>query len=466
MTQTLERHIHSQISPESASPEHTRRGDMLAGVFRVLDAARVRWCIPHGHESLPGQVGSDVDLIVDRSVLPHKLAHLLDENAMAIGGEIVQWLADGAHFIVIADRSGPTPVLLQLHITPDFEQSSRVFYKGDELLSARQREDRLWTLPEHLEFGCILCNRLAKGSIDDQRGRRLSALYQQSPLACERQVSRFFKPAAAVNICLAAQSGNWSSVRAELPALRAHMLERVRRRDRLGVLTRRFRSLGRRVARWSKPPCGVHVVFLGPDGVGKSTVIAAVQEDLAPAFLKTEYHTFAPSLLPAKMQQKPSPHAKPPRGKIASLYKAGWWTVCYTVGYMLTIHPARARSAFVLNHRYLLDAIVDRKRYRYSGPIWILKLIAKISPSADLVLLLDAPPETIWLRKKEVTLEETTRQEREYRAVVEPLSNGHVVDASVAVTDTIAAAEKIILDFMRQRIVRRFGLSGANSKAA
>ena len=455
MTQILER----QIRPD-ASPTRSRRSEMLSEVFRCLDIARIRWAVPHGHEGLLDNVTSDVDLIVDGSALPRKLAHLLEEHSESIGGAIVQWLADGAHYIVLADRSGPTPVLLQLHITSDFEQANRIFYSGDELLSARQRDERLWILPEHLEFGCILCNRVAKGLIDDHRARRLSALYQQSPLACERQVSRFFKPANAVTIVLAAQRGDWSAVRGELPKLRIEMLELVRRRDRLGVLTRRISSLGRRIARWTRPPCGVHVVFLGPDGVGKSTVIAAVQEDLSPAFLKTEYHTFAPSLLPAKMQQKPSPHAKPPRGKLASLYKAGWWTVCYTLGYMMTIHPARARSAFVLNHRYLLDAIVDRKRYRYSGPVWILKLIAKIAPSADLVLLLDAPPEQIWRRKKEVTLEETTRQEREYRAVVEPLSNGHIIDASVEIAQTVSSAEGVILDFMRQRIVHRFGFAG------
>jgi thymidylate kinase len=208
----------------------------------------------------------------------------------------------------------------------------------------------------------------------------------------------------------------------------------------------------------------LHVVFLGPDGVGKSTVIAGVQEDLSPAFLKTEYHTFAPSLLPARMQQKPSPHALPPRGKLASLYKAGWWLICYTIGYMLTIHPARARSAFVLNHRYLLDAIVDRKRYRYSGPKFLLKLIALVSPGADLVILLSAPPEVIQSRKQEVPFEETARQCREYREVVERLPNGRLIDASVAPEQTIAAVDAAIVQLLRQRIVKRFGSVSQGAK--
>jgi thymidylate kinase len=159
------------------------------------------------------------------------------------------------------------------------------------------------------------------------------------------------------------------------------------------------------------------------------------------------------------MQQKPSPHAKPPRGKLASLYKVAWWSICYTLGYIASIHPARARSAFVLNHRYLLDAIVDPKRYRYSGPKFLLKLVALISPKADLVVLLNAPPEVIQSRKQEVPFEETARQCREYRAVVEPLSNGRIIDASVAVHDTIAAVDREILGILRRRFVSRFGFA-------
>src|SRR5207248_3547393 len=106
---------------------------------------------------------------------------------------------------------------------------------------------------------------------------------------------------------------------------------------------------------------------------------------------------------------KKTPHELPPRSYAASLLKAAWWSVCYTVGYLATVQPAKARASFVMNHRYLLDAMVDRRRYRYSGPQWLLKAIWTISPKPDLIILLDAGPQIIWARKKEVALEETIR---------------------------------------------------------
>ena len=87
----------------------------------------------------------------------------------------------------------------------------------------------------------------------------------------------------------------------------------------------------------------------------------------------------------------------------------------------MTVRPAKARASFVMNHRYLLDAIVDPKRYRYSGPAWLLRLIWTISPKPDLIVLLDADPRIIWERKKEVALEETIRQRDGYRKLIEPM---------------------------------------------
>ena len=207
-----------------------------------------------------------------------------------------------------------------------------------------------------------------------------------------------------------------------------------------------------------RPPCGLHVVFLGADGVGKSTVIDAVRGQISPAFTGTDYHTFAPSLLPAKMQAKPSPHAYPPRSLPASLLKAGWWLVCYTAGYALVTHPARARSRLVLNHRYFLDAIADTKRYRYGGPVWLLRLVWRVIPKPNVIILLDAPPEVIQSRKREVPPEETARQRTAYRRLVEPLPYGHVISTARPLDEVAAEVDRIILGVVAEKAARRLRL--------
>jgi hypothetical protein len=178
-----------------------------------------------------------------------------------------------------------------------------------------------------------------------------------------------------------------------------------------------------------------------------------VQKRVADAFLSEKYQTFARSILANK--PKKSPHELPPRSKPASFAKAGWWAVCYTLGYFKSVHPTRCGGGLAINHRYLIDAIVDPKRYRYSGPINLLWGIWSIAPKPDLMIFLDAPAQVIWERKKETTLEETTRQRDGYRAMADRMPNARVVNADQDPAKTIDEVTELILGLMAARVARR-----------
>ncbi len=57
----------------------------------------------------------------------------------------------------------------------------------------------------------------------------------------------------------------------------------------------------------------------------------------------------------------------------------------------------------MLNDRHFLDILVDQRRYRYGGPLWLLRLIRRLIPKPDLVNLLDAPPKVLQARKQELS---------------------------------------------------------------
>ena len=100
----------------------------------------------------------------------------------------------------------------------------------------------------------------------------------------------------------------------------------------------------------------------------------------------------------------------------------------------------------VVNHRYLVDAIVDQKRYRYSGPVWLLRMIWAIAPKPDIVFLLDAAPEVIQKRKQEVPFAETAAQVQAYRSAIGNLPMGKIIDASLPKQQVAAEVEWIVLD--------------------
>ena len=109
----------------------------------------------------------------------------------------------------------------------------------------------------------------------------------------------------------------------------------------------------RRAIRWIQPQSGLHVVFLGPDGAGKSTVIDAVRERVKDAFLENNYQTFARGILGTR--PKKSPHELPVRSLPESLVKAAWWSLCYGPGYFNVVYPTKGARRAVdqppLSHR-------------------------------------------------------------------------------------------------------------------
>ena len=450
MTQTLEKPQTRARPAAAADPVTAARSATLTAALSALDRAGVPYCVTHNFDGLPDTVGMDVDVVTTPAALDHAAPAAL--LAAGPDARLVQWFDDRACWAVLAGTGpGGVPAFVPLHLSPAFEPEDVGCYTAEEVLAGKRQTRGFWAADAATEFGCVLANRLAKESLKVRHADRLSALFAEDPAGCERQVRRFLSGSSAEAVISAARSGRWSSVETMVPVL-GHELRAGRRRGRgVGRWTRRAR-------RWAHPTSGLHVVFLGPDGVGKSTVIDAVREALKPAFLRYSYQTFAPSLIPSKMQpKKDTPHQLPPRGKAASWLKAAWWSACYTAGYYASIRPTVARAGLVINHRYLPDAIVDPKRYRYSGPQWILKALWKVAPKPDLLIVLDAPADVIQARKKEVAPAETARQRDGYRAVAENTPNAHVVSTNRPLPDVVAEVTGLVLQHLSDRVARRLG---------
>ena len=201
-----------------------------------------------------------------------------------------------------------------------------------------------------------------------------------------------------------------------------------------------------RLRRLINPP-GFHVVLLGPDGAGTSSTIAALEAVMAPLFARTDVKGFAPTLrqLLGKRQGNTStPHALKPRSLPASLLRAAWWTTFALISHV-SLRWDKARSTLILNDRHFIDILVDPVRYRYGRPRWLLRIIARLMPRADAVILLHGPAEILQARKKELTVEETARQCRDYLALVSALPRSHVIDAAQPFEAVVAAAARIVL---------------------
>jgi thymidylate kinase len=195
-------------------------------------------------------------------------------------------------------------------------------------------------------------------------------------------------------------------------------------------------------------------VTMGPDGVGKTTLITHLIKATAPDFLGNRVFHWRPRLLWRRRHTGPvnSPHSRP-RHPV-------WWSVMrlfshlldYWFGYWWIIRPLVARTNLVVFDRYFYDLLIDPTRYRYGGPAWLVRALSPLIPKPDLVLILDAPEEVILSRKQEVSVEEVKRQRQCYRHLVDKISNAILVRTDQGILQTTQEASQVLAGYLIHRM--------------
>ena len=213
----------------------------------------------------------------------------------------------------------------------------------------------------------------------------------------------------------------------------------------------------RLVTRWLRPT-GLFVVVMGPDGVGKTTLIEQLIQAIEPAFCGHMRFHWRPMLLRRRQSSRDTtqPHSLPPHGPWYSACKLLAHILDYSLGYWAVVRPLLARSRLVIFDRYYDDVRIDPIRYRYGGPQLLASILRPLIPQPDVTLILDAPEGVILSRKSEVTLRDLTRLRRLYREHYISGKNAHILDAALPPSQVSADACKVLADTLTRRSMRRY----------
>ena len=196
--------------------------------------------------------------------------------------------------------------------------------------------------------------------------------------------------------------------------------------------------------------------FDGLDGVGKTTLLRVVSKSLEAVFPEQNIYRWRPAVFARAPRLARLPHSKPPRGPWGSISYLFFTWLDFTSGYALAIRSALSRDALVIFDRFYHDLLIDPKRYRFGGPIWLVRALGRIVPPRDLFfVVLDADEQTILSRKQQLPPEEIRRQRSAYRAFAEQAPAAVLVSTENPVEQCRAEALGRIFEYLSARLAAR-----------
>ena len=416
----------------------------LTTLIAEWNRAGVRWVVL-GRLPSEEETGGDVDIALahnDRKRAISLLSEVIDRErwrlVQVMQHEVTAWYA------VVAIPSEYGWEFLKLDLCTDYRIGGRLLMRADELIESSVLEGGLWSRPaadanaQYYLFKSLAKGRFDRKTIDFIKGQATS----QRGLGSGRLIEDEQRQLDAWLEAESTPSSN--AVRSVYRSLalrrpKAHLREWLRIAHRL------------------RYPCGFHLVLTGPDGVGKSTVAQSLIAQLNDCFRGvSKVHLFTVLSDEADQPKTPiKPYQKGGLGWIGSMAKLVLIAARSHRLFWSFIMRRRGQSFLVLNDRHVIDALADPKRFRLSLSPAVVRLLHYVTPSPDLILCLEAEPQTIQARKAEVSVSETADQLARYRDVVKSTRHAHLIDANGSPDEVAMRLTEHCLDGLAKRQVRR-----------
>jgi len=427
----------------SKEPQSVR--DLFVHFFGQLDDQKVPYVVLHSYHDFPDRFSSDVD---------YAIANSSWEQVTAMHRELGRWGAwrrvqclqheSTASYDVFMHRLIPG-CNLKLDFCSHYLRNGTLLLTDAALLERRGYHNGFAVPAPDVEFAYILAKALAKDKDINTLKGTLRRLQSEDTPGCRTRVEELVGDEGAdqVDAYLAADDAAL-----DVPSLRRRLLQR--RKANLGLkLAESVRIMRRLIF-----PTGFSIAILGPDGVGKSTLIDGLRRTMLPAFRRIDQLHFRPKTFEPKGDDSPhtNPHGAKPRPAPVALAKLFYYYLDHLFGYLTIVRPLKCRSSLVIFDRCFDDIIVDPRRFRIGGFTLIARMLRRLLPKHDLVIVLDASPEVVFARKRELSLDELRRQRQVFASFVTQKSNYLQIDAGREPEAVLASCYGAVVDAMAKRL--------------
>ena len=387
---------------------------LLTLILQSIDRAGIVYCVlrdAHRCEELDG--GGEVDVLVLAQQLDH-LARLLAQRGFV---RLPTWGQAPHHFFVYYDVA--TDCWLKLDVVSDirFGRRLRVFRTSlaADCLAYREPSDGIYVASPEDELVTLLLHCLLdKGQFAEDKCRRLGELVQRirRPHYVTAQIARYWPGLSWGWIASAVAHGEWEALLATRPIVAGALAQH---HSRIGIARLVRASALRKIAHYVRlvKPYAPGIALLAPDGAGKSTIANQ---------LRTHFFFPVDSVYMGLYSGPGRAH-----GRLRGL--SGLRLIVLQWQRYLRARGHQAQNHAVIFDRYTYDALLPAASASRLARTrrWIL---ARACPAPDLVVVLDAPGDLLFSRKKEHSARVLEQQRQAYLHLQAVLPSSVVVDAT------------------------------------
>lgn len=429
---------------------------LLEKVFQIINNSGLDYCVQNKYEMMPEEIPSDIDMMyrnASEADLDRIVINIAKETGLIITQKIVQDFGEFTYII-----SYPAPIS-RFQLQLDFY---KVISKGDihnvlvanELLDNKRFIKNFYIPGKYDELRYIFVRRTLKKDLDIKDLKKINILYEDIYL---EKLKFDFGDETAFLIIEIIKKEDISIFYDNYDIFYKSIMKMSKKKFKIKekikyVIFKLLNYPSKRILH----KCGMSIVFLAPDGTGKSTIIKHISETCSGSFYGIEKMYFRPRFFknlgsynrinPSEEAKKnDNPHNIKVNGKIKSFLRFIFYNFDFLFGTFLIVNKYKMKKKLVIFDRYYYDYYADMKRYQYSISKRWVDIFRFMIPEPDIVFILDAPNLVIRNRKEELTIEEIEQQREDFKNASKKIKNSIIIDTNKDINRVIKEITEIIL---------------------